>query len=140
MCKIIILYIATLVLLFDVVSLAKVDVQAPSKAQIAFNSDRDGNMEIYVMEVDGNKPRRLTNSPGEDSNQTWFSDGKKIAFCSFRDGNYEIYVMDADGNNQNNLTNNRAFDLCPDWFDPAYAKAVSAFGKLESTWGTIKVR
>src|SRR5262245_53959995 len=30
---------------------------------IAFSSTRDGNAEIYVMNADGNRPRRLTRSP-----------------------------------------------------------------------------
>jgi hypothetical protein len=46
--------------------------QAPQKAQIAFNSKRDGNMEIYIMDADGNNQHRLTNSPGQDSGLSWF--------------------------------------------------------------------
>ncbi len=32
-----------------------------SVAQIAFNSDRDGNFEVYVMDADGSNPTSLTN-------------------------------------------------------------------------------
>ena len=94
-----------------------VDVEA--QARIAFASDRDGNMEIYVMDADGGNPRRLTNSLFFDDRQpSWSPDGKRIAFSSDRKGdlqNYEIYVMDADGGNQQRLTNNRVHDANPSW-------------------------
>jgi hypothetical protein len=39
---------------------------------IAFNSNRDGNAEIYVMDADGNNLRRLTNNPADNSWPSWF--------------------------------------------------------------------
>jgi Tol biopolymer transport system component/beta-lactamase regulating signal transducer with metallopeptidase domain len=94
---------------------ASAKAQAPQNAQITFYSDRDGNYEIYAMDVDGNNQRRLTNSPAVDWEPAWSPDGQMIAFTSGRDGNAEIYVMDADGNNQRNLTNNPAGDLWSEW-------------------------
>ena len=50
-------------------------VAVEAQAQIAFSSNRDGHVhaihgwptyEIYVMEVDGNNQRRLTNNPNND--------------------------------------------------------------------------
>ena len=35
-----------------------------ANAQIAFASNRDGDFEIYVMDADGNNPRRLTKNFG----------------------------------------------------------------------------
>jgi Tol biopolymer transport system component len=98
-----------------VLLLVNVWAQAPQKAQIAFHSEQDGNSEIYVMDADGNNPRRLTNNPAGNWRAAWSPDGKMIAFTSYRDGNPEIYVMDADGNNPRNLTNNPADDSCPMW-------------------------
>ncbi len=82
---------------------------------LVFHSDRDGNWEIYVFEVDRGNQVNLTNNPVHDWNPAWSPDGKKIAFTSDRDGNSEIYVMDSDGQDQINLTNNPAEDLCPSW-------------------------
>ncbi|HEY8561609.1 MAG TPA: DUF5050 domain-containing protein [Pyrinomonadaceae bacterium] len=72
--------------------------------KIAFESDRDGNPEIYVMDPDGTNQIRLTTDPAFDFHPSFRPDGDKIAFESTRDGNYEIYVMNADGSNQTRLT------------------------------------
>jgi Tol biopolymer transport system component len=82
---------------------------------IAFESDRDGNSEIYMMNADGNNPVRLTDNPAYDGMPAWSLDGSRIAFASERDGNSEIYVMDADGNNPIRLTDNPAYDGMPTW-------------------------
>ena len=93
-----------------------VQAEAPTKQQIAFYSNRDGNFEIYVMDVDGNNPRRLTINPAIDAGPSWSPSGKKIAFHSNRSRDYEIFVMDANGNNQFNLTNSPdSDDREPDW-------------------------
>jgi len=84
-------------------------------SRIAFESVRDGNGEIYVMDADGSNQTRLTNNPADDGSPAWSPDGSRIAFYSDRDGNYEIYVMDADGSNQTRITNNPAGDAFLDW-------------------------
>ena len=86
-----------------------------AQAQIAFVSDRNGNFEIYVMDINGKSQRRLTNNVHDDSSPSWSPDGKRIVFASARDGNLEIYVMDADGGNPKNLTNNPFDDRFPSW-------------------------
>ena len=81
--------------------------------KIAFNSDRDGNYEVYVMNADGSGQANLTNNAAADFQPSWSPDGTQIAFASTRDGNYEVYVMNADGSGQANLTNNAAIDFYP---------------------------
>lgn len=66
---------------------------------LAFVSERDGNSEIYVVNVDGTGLLRLTHDPGLDVDPAWSPDGKRIAFASDRAGSWDIYVMDADGSN-----------------------------------------
>ena len=88
---------------------------SPDGSQIAFQSFRDGNNEIYVMDADGQNQTRLTFNDRDDRRPVWSPDGRRIAFQSFRDGNNEIYVMDADGQNQTRLTANDDDDESPSW-------------------------
>ena len=88
---------------------------SPDGRHIAFESDRDGNWEIYVMDSDGSNPRRLTNHSDGDGAPSWSPDGRHIAFESRRDGNWEIYVMDSDGSNLRRLTDHSAWDESPSW-------------------------
>ena len=48
--------------------------------RIAFESVRDGNGEIYVMDADGSNQTRLTNNPADDWLPAWSPDGSRIAF------------------------------------------------------------
>lgn len=83
--------------------------------RIAFMSDRDGNLEIYVMNADGSGQTNLTNNPADDFLLAWPPDGRRIAFVSDRDGDREIYLMDADGSKQINLTRNPADEVFAVW-------------------------
>jgi Tol biopolymer transport system component len=97
---------------------ATAQAQATAAAQqrpgrIAFQSNRDGTTEIYVMNADGTGQTRLTNGGGWDP--SWSPDGQRIAFVVNRDGFGNIYVMNADGTGQTRLTNTRANDVDPSW-------------------------
>ena len=84
--------------------------------RIAFESERDGNVEIYVMNADGTGLTNLTNNAAGDWIPVWSPDGSQIAFASGRDGiSTEIYVMNADGTSQTRLTSNSAGDWWPAW-------------------------
>jgi len=88
---------------------------APSPFLIAFDSQRDGHWEVYLMDENGLSVVDLTNHPANDGDPTWSPDGKRIAFDSDRDGNWEIYAMNRDGSGITRLTNHRADDDSPAW-------------------------
>ena len=67
-----------------VVGLIPLMVCVDAQAQIAFVSDRDWNLEIYVMDADGDNLRRLTNSPLGETEPSWSPDGERIAFVTTR--------------------------------------------------------
>ncbi len=98
----------------------------PRQWKIAFDSQRDGNRDIYVMDANGGNVRRLTQTSGKlrlSWKPKWSPDRTRIAFHSNRDGTAaegrseenEIYVMNANGGNLRRLTNNDAADLDPVW-------------------------
>ena len=66
-------------------------------------SQRDGNWEVYVVNLDGSELRRLTRNPASDGLPTWSPDGRHIAFVSDRDGSWAVWVMRPDGSQQRRL-------------------------------------
>jgi Tol biopolymer transport system component len=95
---------------------------SPDGRRIAFQSNRTGDHEIFVMNADGSGVVQLTDSDGIDAHPSWSPDGSKIVFASARTGDMyasagkmQIYVMDADGQHQARLTNNRVNDFAPEW-------------------------
>ena len=66
--------------------------------QLAFSSaiSNDGSMEIYVSNLDGSNPRKLTRThKGINISPRWNPrTGREIAFISNRGGSPQIYVMD----------------------------------------------
>lgn len=90
----------------------------PLHCRIAFDTNRDGNREIYVMEPDGSNLINLTNNKGQDEKPVWSPDGKQIAFVSNREndkgGGQFIYVMNSDGSDVKQLTEENDSNW-PDW-------------------------
>lgn len=82
---------------------------------ILFTSEREGNLEVFVMDADGGNQRNLTNDRGSDYTPRWSPDGTQIVFGSDRSGDPELYVMDADGNNLRRLTDSPGVDRSPAW-------------------------
>lgn len=119
--------------LFGIIAIAVFQIIKPRLERIAFESKRDGNFKIYIMNADGSEQERLTfndaddkdakisrsgkwtvrltNNPANDSNPHWSSDGKWIFFQSDRDGDFEIYRMKADGSETAQLTYNETEDF-----------------------------
>ena len=73
--------------------------------RIVFHSDRDGEIDIYTMALDGSNLQRLTTAAGRDFEPDWSPDGSTIVFSSDRDDpeNAHLYLMNADGSNQRRL-------------------------------------
>ena len=79
---------------------------ATSDAQLLYGSNRDGNWEIYSMNLSVMKETRLTNSQADDLWPLWSPGGERIVFVSDRDGNRELYIMETDGSRQSRLVFN----------------------------------
>jgi hypothetical protein len=104
-------------------------VWSPDGKYIAFESWRDGNSEIYLMEGDGSNQRRLTHNRADDYFPAWSPDGRFIAFESLRDGQREIYVMKADGTDPARLTFGPGLSAAPHW---EIGGAEILFSRIES--------
>jgi hypothetical protein len=107
---------------------------SPDGKKIAFVSNRDGNLEIYVMPAPGQQSGEaeavnLTRNPANDTGPAWSPDGKKIAFASRREGgSWELFVMNADGTDVRQLTadsNSMSPSWSPDGSRIAFASKMS---------------
>jgi TolB protein len=83
---------------------SRLGMVSPDGKRIVFSSPRDGNPELYVMNLDGSNLFRLTNHPAADITPTWNPQGTQIAFTSDRRGTPQIYIIGADGTNLTSLT------------------------------------
>ncbi len=77
---------------------------SPDGAQIAFESDRGGTQQIYVMNRDGSNQNRISFGKGRYSTPVWSPDGKYIAFTRQGNGKFSIGVMRPDGSGERLLT------------------------------------
>jgi TolB protein len=110
---------------------------SPDGKKIVFTSTRDGDLELYDMNVDGTGQRRLTNSLGYDGGAFHSQDSQWIVWragrpttpadvARYKDllskdlvmpNRLEIMIMRADGTGQRQLTSNGASNFAP-YFHP----------------------
>lgn len=94
---------------------------SPDGGKIAFVSERDGNMELYVADRDGSSATRLTTNYAMDDHPTFSPDGSRIAFVSTRvpapagRAWNAIYVMNTDGSDVTRVSQSDAADYSPAW-------------------------
>ncbi len=94
---------------------------SPDGNRIAFSSSMNEvrgvpDMELYVSDVRGENPRRLTNSRGVDISPVWNpSTGREIAFVSDRTGPPQLYIMDAEGGNVRRIVEGGGNAGSPAW-------------------------
>lgn len=83
---------------------------SPDGTRVAFESDRDGNPEIYVVVLATGAVQRLTDNPARDGAPAWSPDGRRLAFTSDRDNRAaaDVYIMNADGTGVQRVTSDRA--------------------------------
>src|SRR5581483_6806427 len=80
---------------------------AISADHIAFIYAQD----LWVANVDGSQPRRLTVSEGVESSPVFSPDGKLIAFSGQYDGNVDVFLIPVEGGVPRRLTWHPAPDL-----------------------------
>lgn len=82
---------------------------------LAYAANVNGNLDIYIQDINNHKRIRLTDHPADDNMPTWSPDDKEIAFVSYRDGNDEIYILRLKDQHLTNITQHPADDWYPSW-------------------------
>jgi TolB protein len=82
---------------------------------MVFGTNRDGNSEIYVLNLANQALSRITSNTAQDIQPALAPDSVQVAYVSNQGGNNEIYLGGIDGRFPLNLTNNAADDQQPSW-------------------------
>lgn len=116
---------------------------SPKGDKIVFTSDRSGDLELWIMDIDGQNQKQLTHDLGYDGGAFFSPDGKKLVYRAsrpktedekkeykslLRQGlvaptNMEIYVCDIDGSNSKQITNLGKANWAP-FFHPSGKKII----------------
>ncbi len=62
-------------------------------SKIVYVSERDGNKEIYMMDYDGQRERRITVNDYIDLLPVWSGDNERIVYTSYRKGTPDLYAF-----------------------------------------------
>jgi TolB protein len=62
-------------------------------SKVVFASNRDGNDEIYIMDYDGKRQKRITFNDYIDLMPAWSYDNEKILYTSYRRLTPELYIF-----------------------------------------------
>ncbi|MCC7206430.1 MAG: PD40 domain-containing protein [Anaerolineae bacterium] len=114
-------------------------VWSPDGTRIAFASRRDGNWDLYALQVATGAITRLTFSPDYEAAPTWSPDGAFICFEGYRENNLDLYIVPSDGSAEpQRLTYHPAPDFSPAW-DPAGAGRNIAYVSLRDANAEIYI-
>ena len=108
---------------------------SPKGYQILFTSKKSGNMDIWMVNPDGQDLTQLTIDTAEDKSPSWSPNGKTVVFASERTGNFDLWLLDFTSNNLIQLTNHPGDDENPVWSpDGKYIYFDSEKGKNINLW------
>jgi Tol biopolymer transport system component len=101
---------------------------SPDGRFVVFTSERRGNPDLYVIDLQGDgQPRLLVDSPAMEDQAAFAPDGNSIAFVGTASGNADIYVLPFTPHTTQdfaaalNVTNHAGGDFRPD-FSPDGAR------------------
>jgi dipeptidyl aminopeptidase/acylaminoacyl peptidase len=77
---------------------------APDRTQVAFSSNRNGNYDVYVMDVDGQRLRRVASTPAQEGEPAWTPDGSRIVYTVTSGTTPQIAITDLEGTESRVLT------------------------------------
>ncbi|WP_165395218.1 PD40 domain-containing protein [Flagellimonas allohymeniacidonis] len=79
---------------------------SPNGEWIVFESNRDGNWDIYMMNSQGENVKRLTYNESEDRRPSWHPNGEKVLFESNRNGSNELFTLNLRSGKEKKLKQN----------------------------------
>ena len=77
---------------------------SPDGSKVALSVEKNGNTDIYVVDLRSRENHRLTSDPAIDTSPSYSPDGSRIVFTSDRGGKPQLYVMSAQGGEPHRIT------------------------------------
>ena len=85
-------------------------------AEVLYLSNADGDLELYVSNVDTGKTRQLTHNELDDNQASWSPNGEWIVYTGRVGADLEIFLISSDGKKTNRLTHHETgIDYAPHW-------------------------
>jgi len=88
---------------------------SPDGNKVIMSLARQGNTEVYTMDLRTRKMVRLTNHPAIDTSPSYSPDAQEIVFNSDRGGSQQLYVMSSNGDNVRRITFSKGRYATPVW-------------------------
>ena len=88
---------------------------SPDGQWLAYDSDRDGNADIWKMRLPAGTPEQVTRGPNHEFVNGWSPDGQEILFHAIRDGQRDVFVVATDGTRMEAVTNTPAEEQHAAW-------------------------
>ncbi len=107
---------------------------SPDSAMVAFNSDRVGDMNIWLYSLADSSSRQLTTGHGGDYQPNWSPDAKRIVFFSSRSGSPNIWEVEVASGALRRLTSNSGVNV-----NPFYSPAGSLIAYQSDEGGRLEV-
>ena len=106
--------------LLSIINLA----DAVGSDRISFVSNSTGKFDIYIVDINGENRRNVTNHPTDEFGpwvpawapaHTWSPDGRFLAYVSRKDGDFKIYIMNTRTRERRRLTDFDTSEWTPSW-------------------------
>lgn len=89
---------------------------SPNGQEVALILSKDGNPELYVMQLGSGRLTRLTNTPqANEASPSWSPDGREIVYVSDQTGRPQLYIISRTGGAPRRITTRGSENVSPGW-------------------------